>query len=260
MSITVVVDDTDPAIVYHGPWTTVGSGSSFLNQSIGQSLHNSSGDSTVGGVQDISQFLYSFTGKVEWKIVVRVFDILSLYMIGTSIGLFALMTPELVQGAKPPYVWSCSIIGAATNMTPVVLSSLSGPTLLKICFQDGLEENEYEFEFSTSVGGIFIDHLEYLPPPSPAAMTYSYIGVNANDPGIQYTNETWFVDTTNDGTSGRAQSGNSALLYEFTGVYRYSVLDLIKNRMLIFVYSFRICNYLDRHDDFFNIWQWLFLD
>lgn len=65
MTITVVVDDADPGIIYHGPWTTVDSGSSFINQSIGQSLHNSSGASTVGGVQGVSQFLYSFTGEVK---------------------------------------------------------------------------------------------------------------------------------------------------------------------------------------------------
>ena len=153
---------------------------------------------------------------------------LSPYTTGTSIGVFALMTPELVQGAKPPYFWSCSIVGAATNMTPVVITSLTGPALLKICFQDGLEEDEYEFAFSTSVEGILIDHLEYLPSASAVGKTYNYIGVSSDDPGIQYTNKTWFVDTTNDGTSGKGQSGNSALLYDFTGAYEYSALGLTR--------------------------------
>lgn len=142
------------------------------------------------------------------------------------------MTPELVQGAKTPYVWSCSIVGSATNMTPVMLNPLNVPSQLQICFQDGLEEDEYEFEFSTSAAGILIDHLEYVPSASPTAKNYSYIGISADDPGIQYTNETWSVDTTDDGTSGRVQGrGTSALLYDFTGTYEY--IKVIKAQFLI---------------------------
>ena len=68
MTLTVIVDDIDPEIIYQGPWATVGSNSGFLNQSVGHSLHNSSAAIASGNAQALSksQFTYIFTGKSKW--------------------------------------------------------------------------------------------------------------------------------------------------------------------------------------------------
>ena len=62
MTITVIVDDNDPAIAYSGAWTALHPsdlGIKGINQSVGNSLHNTS----IGDISQESFFSLNFSGN-----------------------------------------------------------------------------------------------------------------------------------------------------------------------------------------------------
>ena len=62
MTITVIVDDSDPEVAYSGAWTKIQAStlsSSGIKQSVGNTLH-----SALGGLGDTgSSMLYNFSGN-----------------------------------------------------------------------------------------------------------------------------------------------------------------------------------------------------
>ena len=63
MTFTVIVDDSDPGIVYSGPWANVNPETLDPNEfgmttTLGNTLHNSS----LSGADNVASFTYTFTG------------------------------------------------------------------------------------------------------------------------------------------------------------------------------------------------------
>ena len=63
MTFTVIVNDSDPGILYSGPWTkvnpkTLDSNEFGITTTLGNTLHNSS----IPEADDMAIFTYNFTG------------------------------------------------------------------------------------------------------------------------------------------------------------------------------------------------------
>ena len=154
-------------------------------------------------------------------------DICLTVILGTSIGVYALMTPENVKNEVSPYTWTCQVNSIITS--PVVLLLLAAPTIVRICFQDNLPDGENQMAFMlldpSATTQILFDYLEYQPTAvltTPGPQSHSFIGISADDPGITYSLNTWFNMTDNvfGSVPGRESNSDNAFVeYNFTGVY-----------------------------------------
>ncbi|KJA16199.1 hypothetical protein HYPSUDRAFT_58373 [Hypholoma sublateritium FD-334 SS-4] len=176
---TVIVDDADPGITYKGLWNEVDPQTLDpdygISQSVGGTLHNTTAWTISDGNNSTPSlgFDYKFTGLM--------------------ISVFALMKPEDVNNATVPYQWTCYLNGIPTP--PVVLAKLTEPSTIRICFEDALEDDEYVLDFgftqmrsASARTQVLFDYLEYRPSGSAVSLTYDFIGVGPNNPGIIYGN------------------------------------------------------------------------
>lgn len=235
MTITVIVDDNDPAIEYSRNWTALKPSSldsSGINQTIGNTLHSFN----IGNFSK-SSFTYNFTGITlsfqrntipdprNWP--------------GSSVSVFALMWPDAINGASLPYHWSCSVDSSMT--TPVALEPLVFPTTVKLCDAANLQNGPHQLDFKilstdsqNSTG--YLDYIEYTPLASTTPQIYNYTGISFDDPIILYNpSNDWLSTSTLDNTQGRQISGLSnttTIELNFTGVCHYIQRPLCRDGIL----------------------------
>ncbi|KJA14711.1 hypothetical protein HYPSUDRAFT_427637 [Hypholoma sublateritium FD-334 SS-4] len=170
MTITVIVDDSDPAIEYSGPWTTLQPSSLNLNgiaHSIGNTLHGTN-DTTVQ-LGAVPSFLYNFSGS--------------------SVSVFLLVVPDVVNGLSLPYPWDCIVDGNVT--VPLALQHIEEPATIKICDASDLQDGPHQLDFSFSRGISdsigYLDYIAYTPTASTTPRIYGYTEISFDDPMIRYS-------------------------------------------------------------------------
>ncbi|KJA14712.1 hypothetical protein HYPSUDRAFT_92250 [Hypholoma sublateritium FD-334 SS-4] len=210
MTITVIVDDNDPAIVYGGAWTALhpsALGISGINQTIGNTLHNTS----IGETGQESFFSYNFTGNM------------------ISVSAMMMAPSELLGGL--PYAWKCTVDQQPTN--PILLSAVDMPATIKLCQATDLPDGPHLFNFSFVIpegsdirGSVFFDYIEYHPSASGTPRTYGFTAVSFDDPSLSYFGsgplEGWNIESTDDNTSGFLASvlnpnSTASVTLEFNG-------------------------------------------
>ncbi len=205
MTITVIVDDSDHEVAYIGAWTETQASalsSSGIEQSVGNTLHSASGDENGTG----SSLSYNFSGKIclcsDCSEVAWIYS--CFYIIGSTVSVFALMMPDVVNTATVPYSWQCYIDQIQIAATPLALQKLTEPTTIKICevtdLTDGPHQLNFYFNSFQASDVIYFDYIEYFPTRSATPQTFSFIAVSFDDEAIIY-NDGWSNTTLDDGTN-----------------------------------------------------------
>jgi hypothetical protein len=204
----VVVDDTDPSIVYSGPWFLDSSGSQDNVGNFGppylETLHGTSADGSVS---------FEFNGASFHLVLLNHHSPTTPTPVGTAVEVWG--TNANLNTTNPDPTLQCFIDDASIGRdTPFAFAENNW----RLCAQTGLEDGLHKLSIQVKVQSpaktFWLDQIRYIPSPT-LLLDNRTIMIDNTDPAVQF-DANW---SKLGGTANITTKQNSIAQVQFIGGY-----------------------------------------
>ena len=184
----VVLDDTDPSILYNGPGWALATGDAEQDFGNFGPVYNNS----LHQVSDTPGASFQFQFNGESYFVLACGYRVAHYIQGTRVQILGSLDND---GGKPIPQWTCFVDGILFGNTT---SNGIRENSITLCDSKDIADGAHNVNVSVVTSGpiFYFDYVWYDPSPS-VSLTNSVIKVDNNDPNLSFIGDGWLVRYAN---------------------------------------------------------------
>ena len=206
----VLVDDTDPNILYSGPWSIA------QNPQLSTGTNGPPFQNTLHSVKENASFSYSFSGMSRWLVCLIALSLVFGRFSGSQLIVLGTSITTNASGTQDP-TWECFVDGISIGWNISAGSETENSWVF--CRNDLIKDGPHVLSMNVTVlhlQNFWFDQIQYLPS-SNVPLYNSTLRVDSSDPAVQYSSGwTESLDIVN-----LTQSAGSTVTFQFFGPYTH---------------------------------------